>query len=286
MLTQGRAQNNPVDEDRFLKNQAMFVGDLVGKEMLKGYEGIASWIHYVQSTQEYRRIFVYIRPNDLSSFLSLYFRNPTSLARITMRLSSGALLLLYWATASSAILVATPLTINDQVTPDRWAKYDLTQVEEGGNHTDVEASVVPRKSMKDVRVCERVLTAAAACVVLINGLSAIAGALGGLIRGLADQHSCGKSYGSLDGISWVYYASGSNCDTTAESLTIAGAIKQHLSTVDHSTLCTTDCLDLTHSGTWNGWLLVGPTNNFNTDLYCGPSLSFSTCKSGGKNDIR
>ncbi|KAL5316790.1 hypothetical protein ACEPPN_015841 [Leptodophora sp. 'Broadleaf-Isolate-01'] len=164
--------------------------------------------------------------------------------------------------------------------PNRWARYDLTPVDEVGNSTGVESSLTPRT---DVKVCERVLAAAINCVVFGSGIFTIASAIGGAIRGLADQNSCAKSYGSLDGISWLYYATGSNCDTTAEAGTIAGAIKQHLSTVDGASMCTTDCLDLTHSGTWNGYLLIGPSNNFNSGMYCGPTLSFATYTSGGKN---
>lgn len=77
----------------------------------------------------------------------------------------------------------------------------------------------------------------------------------------------------MDGISWVYYATGRNCDTTAEASTIQGAIKHHLQTTDGSKLCGTECLDLTHSGTWSGYLLIGPTSSFKSTTYCGPVLS-------------
>lgn len=41
--------------------------------------------------------------------------------------------------------------------PNRWARYDLTPVDEVGNSTGVESSLTPRT---DVKVCERVLAAA------------------------------------------------------------------------------------------------------------------------------
>jgi hypothetical protein len=38
----------------------------------------------------------------------------------------------------------------------------------------------------------------------------------------------------------------------------------------------TECLDLTE--TFNGFLLIGPTNKFDVELYCGPTLSFKTIR--------
>ncbi|TGO40703.1 hypothetical protein BHYA_0033g00570 [Botrytis hyacinthi] len=96
---------------------------------------------------------------------------------------------------------------------------------------------------------------------------------------------CGKSYGSLDGVSWVYYATGRDYDTTAEAKTLQGAIKHHLTTTDGNSLYSTECLDLTHSGTWSGFLLIEPTNSFDSTMYCGPSLPIGACTSGRKKDI-
>ncbi|KAF7893485.1 uncharacterized protein EAF02_001023 [Botrytis sinoallii] len=94
---------------------------------------------------------------------------------------------------------------------------------------------------------------------------------------------CSKSYGSLDGVSWVYYATGRNCDTAAEAKTIQKAIKHQLT--NGNSPCSTECLDLTRSGAWSGFLLIGPTNSFDGTMYCGPSLSIGSCTSGGKNDL-
>ncbi|TGO14383.1 hypothetical protein BTUL_0054g00540 [Botrytis tulipae] len=98
--------------------------------------------------------------------------------------------------------------------------------------------------------------------------------IGAVIKSMSGAGRCGKSYGSLDGVSWVYYATGRNCNTASEAKTIQGAIKQHLTTTDGNSLCSTECLDLTESATWSGFLLIGPTNNFDSTMYCGPTLPF------------
>lgn len=50
-------------------------------------------------------------------------------------------------------------------------------------------------------------------------------------------------------------------------------------------LCRTECLDLTHGGTWDGYLLIGPASHFDSNMYCGPKLPFKHCDSGGKEDV-
>jgi hypothetical protein len=53
---------------------------------------------------------------------------------------------------------------------------------------------------------------------------------------------------------------------------IVGAIEHHTKT-HGCKLHQTECLDLTE--TFNGFLLIGPTNKFDTELYCGPTFSFN-----------
>ena len=72
--------------------------------------------------------------------------------------------------------------------------------------------------------------------------------------------------GSLGGFECRYQVIGGNCDTTAELETISGAIEHHLKTVENGQLCSTDCLDLTHGGTWNGFLLIGPETTLNASI--------------------
>lgn len=88
-----------------------------------------------------------------------------------------------------------------------------------------------------------------------------------------------SNFDPVDGVSWVYHATGRNCNTASEAKTIKRAIKQHLATTDGNSLCSTECLDLTKSATWSGYLLIGPTNNFDSTMYCGPILPVESCAS-------
>ncbi|KAF7906842.1 hypothetical protein EAF00_001120 [Botryotinia globosa] len=194
-----------------------------------------------------------------------------------MRITTPVLLAMSCTKSVYSLAIDGPSTINGQPMPERWIRYDLTPV-----NTTSDTSLVSRTNVK---VCEQILRITAQCLTVVSIVVTLSETVGAAIKSLSDAGSCGKSYGSLDGVSWVYYATGSNCDTTAEVKTIQGAIKQHLTTTDGNSLCSTECLDLTHSGTWSGFLLIGPTNSFDSTMYCGPSLSFGSCTSGGKNDI-
>ncbi|KAF7887508.1 hypothetical protein EAF00_009802 [Botryotinia globosa] len=194
--------------------------------------------------------------------------------RFAMSLS---LLAMRCITPVYSLAVDSPSTIEGKPMPDKWIRYDLTPV----NTTTTAVSLTART---DVTICERIVFVGGclqAADILISWVASIAA----LIKSESNQGNCAATSGSFNGISWVYYAAGRNCDTTAEASTIQGALKNHLETVDGSQLCGTECLDLTHSGTWNGYLLFGPTSNFNSAAYCGPTLSYSKCTSGGKNDV-
>jgi hypothetical protein len=170
--------------------------------------------------------------------------------------------------------------------PDRWIRYDL----------EVPADMTPDVSISevnmtdgslvkrlDVKVCQA-LGAAASCVVIGTGLYHMSSTVATDIKDLSNQKSCATFTGSTDGVTYRYYANGKNCDTTAEQVTIAGAIEHHIKNVNGGKLCQTECLDLTHGGTWDGFLLIGPRNGFDSSKYCGPKLSFGSCDSGGKKD--
>ncbi|KAF7883423.1 uncharacterized protein EAF02_005343 [Botrytis sinoallii] len=190
---------------------------------------------------------------------------------------SLSLLAMRCITPVYSLAIDASLTIEGKPMPDKWIRYDLTPV----NTTSTAVSLTPRT---DVDVCEIIRTTAS-CLTIVKILSGFVASAAASIKSVSNDGSCAKISGSFEGISWVYYATGRNCDTTAEASTIQGALKHHLETVDGSQVCGTECLDLTHSGTWNGYLLFGPTSNFNSAAYCGPTLPYSKCTSGGKNDL-
>lgn len=194
---------------------------------------------------------------------------------------------LYTTPLLSATLLAMPswtaptsdTTTAVQVFPDKWVQYDLEMP------INANSSSAGLERRQNVKICQAIATAAA-CVTIGSSLYSLSGSMAQTIKDASNLRSCGTFSATSYGISYRYQANGKNFDTTAEQATIAGAIEHHLQTVNNGVLCNTECLDLTHSGTWDGYLLIGPANNFDSSVYCGPSLSFNTCTNGGKNDYK
>lgn len=201
-----------------------------------------------------------------------------------MHLLKGLLIAIYCC-STSAQASTWPSFIDGQPIPDRWLQISLNKT------ATTEASLQTRNfdhalvERTPVRVCERILAATASCVVITSFAIAMAKSLASTIKELSDQGSCNSMRGTYESMSWVYYSSGRHCDTTAQKATIAGAIKKYLDDTNGNKLCGTECLRMDHGGTWDGWLKIGPTANFKSNAYCGPSLSFRSCLSGGNNDI-
>ncbi|EME40036.1 hypothetical protein DOTSEDRAFT_74790 [Dothistroma septosporum NZE10] len=191
------------------------------------------------------------------------------------------------STVNGAPVADTAVMMFDgQPQPSRWMLYDLEMPFGPLNQSEIMETSIERRTQ--VTACERVAAFAASCFVIGNSLKPIVTYLGNVIINARDQRSCGTFTGAVSGVTFRYQANGKNCDTTAEEATIQGAIAYHLSTVDNGQLCATECLDLTHGGTWDGYLLIGPTNSFDSSAYCGPQLTkdmFSKCSSGGKKDV-
>lgn len=117
---------------------------------------------------------------------------------------------------------------------------------------------------------------------LTTTLNELADTFGGFVNRISGRGRCSKYYGSTDGISWVYHATGRDCETAPEASRIKGAVKNRLDSMDGETICGMECLDLSKSRDWNGFLLIGPTNKFDYEMYCGPTLPLKTCSSGRK----
>ncbi|KAE8155251.1 hypothetical protein BDV25DRAFT_134998 [Aspergillus avenaceus] len=149
------------------------------------------------------------------------------------------------------------------------------------NNTDTNVELVARTPIK---ACAYI-SATAACFAISKDLYHFAKTLGGGIKALSDQHNCAHSTGTIDNIRYDYYASGRNCDTTAQINTIAGAIYKYIDKIEHGNICGTQCVRLDHGGTWKGWLRMGHASSYNDKAYCGPGLNFDSCISGGNNDI-
>ncbi|KAI1071037.1 hypothetical protein LB507_011493 [Fusarium sp. FIESC RH6] len=136
-------------------------------------------------------------------------------------------------------------------------------------------------------VCEKILAASASCVVVGGFIRSAAIQFSSVVKHASNVQTCSTftGYAGPDReIFYRYRSTGRHCDTTAEQETIAGAIEHHIKK-HGSKLCGTECLDLSHGGTWNGYLAIGPAKSFDHKAYCGPELNFGSCDSGGKGDL-
>ncbi|KAM5522392.1 hypothetical protein FOXYSP1_16283 [Fusarium oxysporum f. sp. phaseoli] len=85
---------------------------------------------------------------------------------------------------------------------------------------------------------------------------------------------CGRFSGHAGPNNELYYqyeTDDGHCDTVIEQIEIERAIKSRIEK-EGVTLRTTECLDLTDIGVWNGHLLIGPTKGFDYEIECGPKL--------------
>ncbi|RHZ59253.1 uncharacterized protein CDV56_105070 [Aspergillus thermomutatus] len=180
---------------------------------------------------------------------------------------------------TSSLASTWPSTIDGKPLPDKWFQISL-------NETSLDTRDIAELAERTpITVCERTVIAVGACVGIASYVVNFARNIATTIKDLSNGGNCNTMYGTFEGLKWTYHSTGRNCDTTAQHDTIAGAIKKYLSNVEHNNVCGTQCLRMDHGRTWDGWLKLGPVSSFNENAYCGPSLSFDSCLSGGNNDI-
>ena len=121
------------------------------------------------------------------------------------------------------------------------------------------------------------------CVSVAAFTAQVALGIAGLVKSDSDANDCTEHSGSIDGVTWKVYATGRNCDTTAQLKTIQGAMTEYLD-AQNNNVCGVHCLKLTHSGTFAGYVTIAPAGTSLDSFYCGQSNSFGDCVSGGKND--
>ncbi|KAI1398104.1 hypothetical protein F4819DRAFT_498976 [Hypoxylon fuscum] len=165
--------------------------------------------------------------------------------------------------------------------PNRMTVIDL-DVHEMAERGDMDAlSDLEKRRAMDY--CYKSLHGAIGCTGLLLGGAGLGASLAGLIKGGSNANDCQLHVAALDGISFTFRAEGRNCDTTAEQKTIQGAINNFIDDVK-STLCGVDCLQLSHGGTWTGYVTIAAEGYDASNFYCGAQNSWPTCGSGGKND--
>ncbi|KAE8358113.1 hypothetical protein BDV27DRAFT_163890 [Aspergillus caelatus] len=186
--------------------------------------------------------------------------------------------------------------IDGQSWPHRWFSYNLDDSEnfdlatfDTANDADIPTTNIPTPTngtlvtRTNVKACENSIAHRFSCS-SISIAAMFAAQLAGQIYTASRQHDCGTHSGTIDGWRWEYHATGRHCDTTAQQKTIEGAIYKYLKEVERNKVCGTMCVELTHGGTWKGYLKFGKAENFEASAYCGGKLGFSNCASGGKND--
>lgn len=150
---------------------------------------------------------------------------------------------------------------------------------ESNNYT---SSSVEKRT--NVNVCTKGAANAGVCVGVAGVLTQLGLGIATLLKGNSSNSDCSTHTGSIDNVQYSVYATGRNCDTTAQLNTIQGALNHFISSVDDDEICGVQCLRLTHGVTWTGYVLMGDTTyNLNNDI-CDFTGSFGTCASGGDGD--
>ncbi|KAK1148716.1 hypothetical protein N8T08_008601 [Aspergillus melleus] len=194
--------------------------------------------------------------------------------------------MLLMKTAVSAIALSLPIlavgspslsSIEGQPLPDRWHQINLAD-ENGIEYPEYAQSLLmdPTGNITEADLETRRPADLCGRLGEVNGTDN---------QDLSDSHNCGVIDGTYRDIRYEFYATGRHCDTTSQQKTIAGAINKYIHKVDKGRICHTECLRITHGGTYAGWLKVGPKNSFKANAYCGVHLNFDHCISGGNNDI-
>ncbi|KAL6831562.1 hypothetical protein V8C40DRAFT_236752 [Trichoderma camerunense] len=188
--------------------------------------------------------------------------------------------------ASVGLGLASPFALQDLPTtletnlPQTLAEIELEQFENWSpEHLENDL-----QARKHVKICTASSARAGVCVAVTAVIAQVSLGIAGLVKGDSDKHDCKAHSGSIDGVSWKVYATGRNCDTSAELKTIQGAIAEYLRSVDDH-VCGVHCLKLTHGGTWTGYVTLAPKGNNLDTFYCGSSNSFGHCVDGGKENV-
>jgi hypothetical protein len=100
----------------------------------------------------------------------------------------------------------------------------------------------------------------------------------------SDNNDCTAHTGAIDNVHWKVYATGRNCDTSAQLDTIRGAITVYLEEQNNE-ICGASCIKVTHGGTYAGFVAIAPAGTSLDSYHCGQSYTFGNCVSGGEDDV-
>lgn len=100
------------------------------------------------------------------------------------------------------------------------------------------------------------------------------------------NNDCASHSGSIDDIYYTVYATttGGDCRSTAELGTVQGALYDFIKTeYANGKLCGSQCIKLSHGGTWMAWLTISTSQSALNSFTCDASVSVPNCGSCGKN---
>ncbi|RAH63740.1 uncharacterized protein BO66DRAFT_362513 [Aspergillus aculeatinus CBS 121060] len=176
--------------------------------------------------------------------------------------------------------------------PDYWFAYDLDDAEasaapvlEAAYEQTTNTAINKLAVREPVQVCESTLSRMAQCATIAGAVFSWSAAIAGAAWAWSQHKDCSLHSGTIDGWQYQFHATGRNCDTTAQQKTIHGAIYHYLSAIEGNTVCGTQCLSLKHGGSYAGYLKFGKVGVFDSGAYCGPTLHFENCASGGVNSF-
>ncbi|KAM0340386.1 hypothetical protein ACHAPU_010523 [Fusarium lateritium] len=154
---------------------------------------------------------------------------------------------------------------------------------------DSEAEKSESKKRKSWNISRRLFAAGGACIVVFLGLRPIFNAVAyACVDIFFDDHVHNPTNfegraGLNDEIRYQFQALSSNRAVPSE-MTVWMAVDREAKKAPKSKLSCTQCLKLAE--TFNGYLKVGPVNNFDEELYCGPTLSFNQhCDAKNEGDL-
>ncbi|KAJ7124264.1 hypothetical protein C8R44DRAFT_783245 [Mycena epipterygia] len=178
--------------------------------------------------------------------------------------------------ASAAYVVDTGMTARDLV-PVLYVKTELERFEH-----NTSATIEKRTDITD---CIKYVQSGQACFEITSNIRTIGSTIATVAFGSSSAKDCSVHTGSIDGVQWRYFGTGpgSECDTSAELKTIRGALDAFLQDSVQGE-CQEVCLQMTHGGTWTGFLSVSPVGS-PAPSDCGPSGYGSCAAHGDSTDL-
>jgi len=186
----------------------------------------------------------------------------------------------YWLGAAALSLPSDTGTMNGKLRPH---SHHLIELDDSykGNASDI--STLEKR--KQVTVCGVTVTLPAPSTCYAFGGTALTAAFLGYtiahnILSSSSNHDCTLHSSSLDSVTWEWFATGSNCDTTAQADTIQGGLQDYLANTGNQ-VCGVSCIKVTHGGTYAGYVTLAAPGYDPSYYYCGSGDTFGNCVDGG-----